>query len=881
MRTIRATISMLLALVLGEIALAQSDRHTLDIKAQPIKLALRDLGEQTGIQILFRAEDVAREGLTTPRISGEMSPKEALDRLLEKAPGLKYEWMNPHTVLISAKDADARENTASVDAMSAMRMAQAETSSADSSAAAAGEGAEGKQNDSDADTRSGEATLEEIVVTAQKREERLQDVPVPVTALAAATLVESNQLRLEDYFTRIPGLNLTILGDAGGPAVSIRGITTGGFVNPTVATVIDDIPYGPSTAIVTGNLTLAPELDPSELQRVEVLRGPQGTLYGASSLGGLIKYMTVDPSTKLFSGRVQVGTSAVEHGDEVGYQIRAAVNIPVSETFAIRLSGSDRRDAGYIDNLQTGEDGINRADQETARVAALWRPRDNFSIKLGALYQRYRQDGASEVHLPGVDQPQSLANSGRSDLGDLEQNALINSGWQDRELQAYSAIMSGVIGQASLTSLTGYSVSTLDTAGDVTGFLGNQTLNGVPARNFPGFGVRGAVQNIYPETSKFSQELRLDTPIGDRLALLAGVFYTHEKTSNDSEIVAINPVTGAFAGQWLTNEGSGTYAEYAGFANLTFSITDRLDIQAGARYSDNEIEYENFSDGLFNSVISGLSSPTQIIPRLKSADDALIHSQTVRFRFSPQLMIYGRAAQGYRPGGPQTSLPARAAGLPLQYDHDTTQTAEIGVKGSFMNRRLSYDASAYHIDWKDIQLQLRDPAVNLTYTINAGEAVSKGVELSVDARPLDGTLISAWAAYNDAELTDVPTSATITARAGARLPYSAKWSGNLSLDQQFAMAEHMTATIGASWSYIGERSGRFFTVGVPQNFPKYAQLDLRSQLRYREWTMGAYVNNVTDKRGILRGGRDSNLSRAYSFTYIQPRTVGISLTRTF
>src|SRR5262249_11729294 len=147
------------------------------------------------------------------------------------------------------------------------------------------------------------AQIEEIVVTAQKREERLQDVPVPVTSMSADALVEQNQLRLQDYYSKVPGLNLELDGTTGVPTVSIRGVTTGGQTNPTVGVTVDDVPYGSSTFI--GGGFVSPDIDPSDLTRVEVLRGPQGTLYGVSSIGGLLKYVTLDPSTDGFTGLVQ------------------------------------------------------------------------------------------------------------------------------------------------------------------------------------------------------------------------------------------------------------------------------------------------------------------------------------------------------------------------------------------------------------------------------------------------------------------------------------------------------------------------------------------------------------------------------------------------
>jgi iron complex outermembrane receptor protein len=241
---------------------------TVNIESQPIRSALQAFGKQTGIQVLFRSENVSVEGLRTPRVTGELSAQEALDRLLANT-GLKYEFVNEHTVRISS----AQTKTVSPG------------DAADPPRIPGGNGS--AQTDTAYDQTNGPA-LAEIIVTAQKKAENLLDVPVPVTAIDAQVLAESNQLRLQDYYNQIPGLTLTPV-PAGAyantaTAVTIRGLTTNGG-NPTVGITIDGVPYGSSTNYGGGAV---PDIDPSELVRIEVLRGPQGTLYGASSIGGLI-----------------------------------------------------------------------------------------------------------------------------------------------------------------------------------------------------------------------------------------------------------------------------------------------------------------------------------------------------------------------------------------------------------------------------------------------------------------------------------------------------------------------------------------------------------------------------------------------------------------
>ena len=241
------------------------------------------------------------------------------------------------------------------------------------------------------------AQLEEVIVTAQKRSERLQDVPVPVTALDADTLTSRNQVQLQDYFAEVPGLNLSSSGN-GQMSLSIRGLTAGTIAggSPTVGVTIDDVPRGFNTA-PGFSATLYEDLDPGDLERVEVLRGPQGALYGAASIGGLIKFVTKDPATDGVKGRAQLLLN--DTAGKVGFGVRAGVNLPAGNTFAIRVSAFTRREPGYIDNVTTGEHDVNDVQVKGGRISALWRPSENLSLKLSAMLQNTDGDGSAEVDL--------------------------------------------------------------------------------------------------------------------------------------------------------------------------------------------------------------------------------------------------------------------------------------------------------------------------------------------------------------------------------------------------------------------------------------------------------------------------------------------------
>jgi iron complex outermembrane recepter protein len=239
-------------------------------------------------------------------------------------------------------------------------------------------------------------------------------------------------------------------------------------------------------------------------------------------------------------------------------------------------------------------------------------------------------------------------------------------------------------------------------------------------------------------------------------------------------------------------------------------------------------------------------------------------------------------ASGYRPGGPNSE--AMAYGLPLTFGSDKTQNYEIGTKGDFIDHTFSFDASLYYISWKDIQLSLTNPYGD-EYIANGSEAKSQGAELSVESKPVTGLTIGAWVAWNDSELTKAfpPTSAAYGVP-GNRLPYSSRFSGSVSLEQDFPLTSRLTGFVGGALSYVGDREGIFTSPppAIPprQVFPAYAKTDLRAGAKYESWTVNFFVNNVADKRAVLSGGIGNAINPA-AFQYIQPRLVGLNVVKAF
>jgi len=788
-----------------------------NIPAGALVPALEELEKQATIELIFQPEQL--KSFHTDGVQGTYEPQQAIRILLKNTP-LELRTDSSGAMVIAPPAFDSATN------------------GIDPSGQTAGAAPVAQGSLSQAAAMPKSETLEEVVVTAQKREERLQDVPVPVTAISADTLSENNQVRLQDYYQSVPGLSLASDGLRPGAAtIAIRGITTGGYGNPTVGITVDDVPYGSST--LQGGGIYAPDIDPSDLLRVEVLRGPQGTLYGASSMGGTLKFVTVDPSTAGFDARVQADINSIYASDGPGYGTRAAANLPLGETLALRASGFARHDAGYIDDVLTDQHGVNSGNSVGGRLSALWRPSEMLSVKLSALYQDLLTHGSPLVFIgPG--------------FADLQQAVVRRLGGYRTKSTVYSAIVTARLGTFDLTAVSGYSVNRRAGSDD-----------------FDGQGTAFFDNN---RTSKFTQEMRLSAPIGTRINWLLGAFYTYESSQWHQDVVTVDPNSGDIVGTPVIN-GSfpTTYTEYAAFTNLTVALTHSFDIQFGGRESHNQQTYMPFEDG------SAFGSTLPALTKQDSQGTAFTYLVTPRFKLSANSMVYVRMASGYRAGGPNTPGPD----VPSEFSPDRTVDYEIGLKSDEFAHKLSFDASLYYINWRDIQLPLA--IGDNSYTANGGKAKSQGLELSVQSRPLTGLKMAAWITLGQAQLTQAVPPGTLAAGlygvAGNRLPYSSRLSAYFSAEQEFPLGA-ATGFAGASVSYVGDREGGFTAGPQRQDLPGYAKTDIHGGVRYLAWTMNAYLNNATNRRGLIQGGLGGSIY-PYSFTTIEPRTVGMTVTRNF
>lgn len=704
------------------------------------------------------------------------------------------------------------------------------------------------------------AQLQEVVVTAQKRAQLIQDVPIAMSAINTHSLTEDNQQNISDYYSSIPGLNYAGAGESSSQNIAIRGITTGPGSNPTVGIMIDDFPFGASVIGESAG-PMVPDINPDALQRIEVLRGPQGTLYGASSMGGLIKFVTIDPSFSGVSGDVSVGTDSIYDASQPGSTTNVAVNVPITSDLAVRASGFYDRAPGYIDNPLLGTKDVNSDHSYGGLLAGLWQPSDALSIKTLALYQNTIASAYDVVTpVPGA--------------GNYQQVMVAGTGYNYSRAELFGLTIQYVLGGAQFTLASGYGIDSAYNVNDFSYLFG--ALNPLL-----GFNVSGEQAPFFQGTRKWTEEARVQLPITSKVDALVGGFFTHEVNHVWQSFLASDPDSGAVAGTTLFFSSPDTYIERAAFADLTFHITRRLDIQTGGRASYFTQKGEsNFVEGPLGPLV-GLSSSAapQITYDGAANESAYTYLLTPKLTVTRNLMAYMRLASGYRPGG-------ISALLNRPFQPDKTTDYEVGLKASAWGGKLAFDASAYYIDWRDIQLALSN-SEGVAFTGNASAAKSQGLELAAQARPLDGLNLSGWVDFNEAVLTQgfpafgpgLNSGSAAYGIAGDPLPWASRFSAYLSADQAFPVSANLTGSVGADVSYQGKRLDVFTGAPQRQDLSPYAKVDAHAALEWSSWRVSFYVNNLTNRYVLTSGGLGNTPSTVFNF--LQPRTVGVSISRSF
>jgi iron complex outermembrane receptor protein len=684
----------------------------------------------------------------------------------------------------------------------------------------------------------------EIIVTAQKKSENIQSVPLTVRAVSSQTLTNLGAKQLGDYAATIPGLQVDTGGAPGLQTITIRGISTGNlYGSSTTAVYVDDVPIGSSSAYAYGG-NFGLDVLPYDLSRVEVLEGPQGTLYGASSMGGLLKYVLTTPSLSTDSVRIGGDLSGIAHGSGLGTSERGYANVVISQDrLAVSLSGSHSYVPGFITNAANGQKGINDGTQNGVRGALLWHPADRLSINLGILYNASNFHDVAQI---------SVNPDGTPIYGNLSERGLSSRPLATRTF-LYSGTINYDLGIAKLTSVTGYSnVRNKETITFANPF-------------FASLNVSPYFHDLLP-VKKFTQELRIASPSEHtKFQWTVGGFYTHENAQVNETGLPFDATTGqvnsAFYPLDSISEQS-KFAEKAVFANASYETLPHWDISAGIRYSHNDQSVDTKGTGP-GGTLGFLYGGATDTPTYKSSESVTTYSATSRYHFTKDIMAYVRVATGYRPGGSNAGV----AGAPPTFAADKLTNYEGGIKSELFDRHLLLDADIFYIDWKDIQLG-SNTSSNLLFTGNAGRAKSKGFELTTNVIVSPEIQLGGTVVYNDAKLsTDAPA---VGGTAGDRLPLSAKWTASMTADWSHSVGPDRKISANAIWRYVGDRFADFPAGANPLHIPDYTALDLGLGFSTKHWSARIFARNVTDKTTYLR------YYQGYA-TVLQPRTIGLSL----
>jgi iron complex outermembrane recepter protein len=700
---------------------------------------------------------------------------------------------------------------------------------------------------------------ESIVVTAQRRAQTLIEVPQSVSVVGGEKLERQQAKSFLDYSQLVPGFNVT-QDNPGQSRLILRGINTGS-VGSVVAVYVDDIPYGASGSLSNGAI-LAGDFDTFDLSRIEVLRGPQGTLYGSNSLGGVLKFITNEPSTARMEVRGQAGFEAV-NGGGLGPLFNAMINVPLGDNIAFRASGYYKKTPGYVDVVGRSGKNVDDAVSYGARGSLLFRPSEDLSIRLFALAQNVHADSPSSFTADPVTLEAVNPLTGQFS-GDERLRFELIPERHDVDYRVYSGTLNYDFGFAALTSITSYSTQKQDQFLDISTNAARGTANAVYAPTAPNTVGLGQVNNA--SVKKFTQEVRLVSPKSTFFDWVAGVYYTHEDTGLEQEFLPFTigsqnfiPTAGTFGPftftRFVTANIDAKYKEVAGYVNGTFHFGPRFDLNLGGRYSHNK------QTSFQNVVQLGNGNPTSG----GSSQGVFTWNIAPRYEFNRNTAIYARVAKGYRPGGPNFIPAGAPANFPSEFNADTLVSYEAGVKTQSTDGTFALEASGFYVDWDNI-------LILTTVTTNAGpvgvnangrRARTYGAEGTLTLRPVVGLDVLATVAWTHARLRDDTTNGTglnlTGGLAGDRLPFIPSLSATLSADYRWDFSERVRAYVGGNIHNQTSQKAGFNAAyravfGQQIKLRGYTTVDLRAGFDLKPFTVQAYVRNLLDSKGRVNAG---------------------------
>jgi len=749
---------------------------------------------------------------------------------------------------------------------------------------------------------SGGAQVEEIIVTAQKRAEDLQDVPVSIQAMGTEKLEALGVSDFNDFAKFLPSVSFTQYGP-GATQVYMRGVASGGDGNhsgslPSVGMYLDEQPV----TTIQGSL----DIHVYDVARVESLAGPQGTLYGASSQAGTIRIITNRPDTGGLYGGFDLEANTITGGDP-GYVAEGFVNLPVSENAAARLVGWYEREGGYIDNVLGSrtfttsgatitnagrvEDNYNDVETYGARLALKIDLNDNWTVTPALMGQDQRSNG-----IFGYD----------PNVGDLEVSHYFPESAHDRWYQA-ALTLEGKIGSFDLLYAGAYLKRDIDSQADYSDYSYFYDAPGIEYGAYwtddLGDPLDNPSQYIIGKDgfTKESHELRIASPSDQRFRFIAGLF-AQVQTHQIEQRYMIDGL-GIYAGQsievpgwedtlWLT-EQERVDRDYAIFGDASFDLNDQWTISGGLRAfkAKNGLKgffgfSENYSSGTgvaacYGPPVVGNGPCTNL--NKETEEDGFTHRVNITYRIDDDRMVYGTWSTGYRPGGIN-----RKGTLP-PYESDFLTNYELGWKTTWLDGSLRFNGAVYFEQWDDFQFSVLGTN-GLTEIKNAAQAEVYGIETDIVWRPTSQLTLSGGGAITDAKLTedfcyDIMACVPVTAPSGTELPVTPKFKGNLTARYDFTFGDYDAFLQGSvmhqSSTWTDLRLAERAIIGEQD---AWTMLDFSGGVERDAWSAELFVVNATDERASLTRYAECAESVCGAATYIvpaKPRTFGIRLGRKF
>jgi iron complex outermembrane receptor protein len=728
---------------------------------------------------------------------------------------------------------------------------------------------------SEAQEPSRDIGLEEIVITAQKREQRLQDVPIAVSVVDADALERALVGRIENIQALVPTLTLRQGTTTANSAVVLRGIGTISFADaaePAIATVIDGVVYARSGQTFT---------DLFDIERIEVLRGPQGTLFGKNASAGALNVVTRGPTDEFEAG---IAVTAFED-DEL--QLRGSISGPITDTLGARLSLSHGEFDGHLENVANGREA-NGYDRQAARLMLDWAPTDRLDFRFIGDYSEMDDNCCAEAIGTVPTSAAVLANLGAA-VPLADETRRINHNLESRTIGKSGGASVQVdydFGPLTLTSITAHRE-----------WESRELREGdFMAAGASHVGVFQLHDDGIQDWRQFSQELRLASPSGERIEYLIGLFYwdvdgdrtfTREDITCTASTLPVDatglapcqPGASTFGTPSATSQTEVEFENRAVFGNATFNVTDALRVLFGLRYTDDEVSFRHVrvnTSGMGGPGISAVPFPPPGGSSVGSTDETDFSGRLgVQFDFNDDIMAYGTYSQGYK--GPAFNVFFNMSANDAQpIAAETADAYEVGLKTTLFDRRLQLNVAAFYTEYDNFQansFRLISGSV-VTSLTNAGKVETSGVELEFVARPTAALLLAGGIVYADAQIKEFfcpPGSpATCTSREGERLPLAPEVKYSLTGEyvwQLGALPFDLFANAQYSW-----QDEQFSSLGAfpAERIDSYGLLNAGIGIADREdrYRLSLVGRNLTDESYaalITPGGQGS------AFRYIIPR----------